>query len=298
MFVSVLSDKPEVREQFCSSLGKKLGGGEGDEVSFYSIDVNGKTRIAAEPTLFPSKIQSLLHSLAIADFVVLIIDQLTPYAGEMIIALDLLRKEKGILVSPLALPIGGTVIEKYQKIADMGIVKAKIVEMAAEQRAEEELLALIDKAHNVSGMGNVATGIVKSGKIKKDETFFLLPEKKEVTVRTVLLDQKEAQEANAGDRFSIVCKSEVAGSGMLVPLRNSFVISNSINGRFIKSPFFKEDIEHKVHAYHNYQFVECEVSDSELMLDKPIAHQKGDRMLVIDSSNQKLRIAGIFASAW
>ncbi len=294
MFVSVLSDKPEVREQFCKQFGSPTSS---EEISFYSADVNGKQRIIVEPTLFPNKIQSLLHSLAIADFVVLIIDQLTPHVGEIIVALDLLRKDKGVLVTSLNLPINGTVLAKYEKTTDVNVARAKILELTTGQ-SDEELLALIDKSHSVPEVGHVALGVVKGGKLKKQESFFLLPDKKEVVVRSVRLNEKDVEEAVVGDRFEIAYKGELMERGILAPLRNSFEISNSVNGRFLKSPFFKDELNHKVHAYHNYQFVEGNVSDNELRLDKPIAYLKGDRILVVDSSNQKLRIAGVFTSAW
>ena len=290
MFVSVLSDKPEVRVQFCSLFGSSTSS---DDISFY----NANGRVVVEPTLFPNKIQSLLHSLAIADFVVLIVDQLTPHVGEIIVALDLLRKDKGVLVTSLNLPIGGTALEKYHKTNDLNVAKAKVLELNAEQN-DEQLFALIDKSHSVPETGHVALGVVKGGKLKKQETFFLLPDKKEVAVRSVRLNDKEVEEAVVGDRFGIVYKGDLIERGILAPLRNNFEISSSVNGRFLKSPFFKDDLDHKVHIYHNYQFVEGNVSDNELRLDKPIAYQKGDRILVVDPSNQKLRIAGVFTSAW
>ena len=156
----------------------------------------------------------------------------------------------------------------------------------------------IDKSFSTDA-GNVALGIIKSGKIKKQESFYLLPDRKELAVRNVHLNDKDVDEAGKGDRFGISYKGEVIQNrSLLVPLRNNFEVATSVNGRFIKSPFFKDDLEHKIHAYHNYQFVEAMVSSSELRLDKPLAYKKGDRILVVDSSNQKIRIAGVFTSAW
>jgi len=290
MFVSVLSDKIEVREQFCKLFGSPTSS---EDISFY----NANGRFIVEPTLFPAKVQPLLHSLSVADFIVLIVDQLTPHIGEIIVALDLLHKDKGILVSSLNLPMAGTVLEKYQKTNDINVAKAKVLELKAEQN-EEELFALIDKSHSVPEIGHVALGVVKAGKLKKQEAFFLLPDKKEVTVRSVKLNDKDVDEAVVGDRFGIVYKGDLFERGILAPLRNSLEISTSINGRFLKSPFFKDDLNHKIHVYHNYQFVEGNVSDNELRLDKAIAYRKGDRILVVDPSNQKLRIVGAFTSAW
>jgi hypothetical protein len=71
-----------------------------------------------------------------------------------------------------------------------------------------------------------------------------------------------------------------------------------VNGRFSKTPFFRDELKGKIHAYANMQFVEGHMSDNDLTLGQPIAYEKGEIMLVVDASNQKLRIAGPFQSKW
>ena len=294
MFVAVLSDKSESRAQFCSMFGAPQ---LSEDLSVYTTQTDGKTRIIVEPVTFPEKIQSLLHSLAVADFVVLIVDQLTPHVGEIIVALDTLKKDKGILVSSLNLPVGNTVVGKYEKIADVNFVKAKVLELSQEPNSDD-LFALIHASSTTEHTGTSAKGMVKSGKLKKSESFHSLPAKKEVTIRTLLVNGKESEEAAAGDHFELIYKGEPLVKGILAPFRNKLEVSTSINGRFLQSPFFKDELNHKVHLYHNFQYVEGVVTDMELRLDKPIAYAKGDRILVVDASNQKLRIAGVFTSAW
>jgi len=46
------------------------------------------------------------------------------------------------------------------------------------------------------------------------------------------------------------------------------------------------------------QFVEGNVFENELKLSAPLAFEKGEMILVVDASNQKLRIAGVFQSKW
>lgn len=294
MFVAVLSDKPEKRLEFCSMFGTPASS---QDISLYGAEINGKTRIIVEPITFPSKIQSLLHSLAIADFVVLIVDQLTPQIGEIIVALDMLKKEEGILISSVVLPISGTVLAKYERVTDVAIAKAKILELQT-KTSEEELFALIHNSSTGEHTGTVAHGVVKSGTLTNIEPLHLLPLKKEVTIRSILVNGKEVKEAKTGDSFEIHYKGDPLQVGVLAPFRNNLEVNTSVNGRFIQSPFFKDELNHKVHMYHNFQYVEGIVSGTELLLDKPIAYAKGDRILVVDSSNQKLRIAGVFASAW
>ena len=294
MFVAVLSDKPELREQFCKLVGKETGK---EDISFYAANYGGRIITIVEPTLYPEKIQPLLYCLSIADYVVLLADALTPKIGEIIVALNTLKIEKGIIVSAAQLPIAGTVLDKYEKAADMNAAKEKVLS-AQRDAPGEDTMALVDKAFSVKSVGNVALGIVKSGTIKKHDKLFLLPAKKEIEVRSIQINDKDSEEASAGSRFGIAYKGDLLERGILVPLRNDFQIEQVVNGRFNRSPFFKDELKGKIHAYANLQFVEGNVTDNELTLSSPMAFEKGETILVVDASNQKLRIAGAFQHKW
>ena len=67
-------------------------------------------------------------------------------------------------------------------------------------------------------------------------------------------------------------------------------------GKFTKSKFYTDEIKGKIHAYSNFQFKECTVTDVDLKLDNEMAFEKRDNIIVVDASNQKLRIAGVFST--
>jgi len=294
MFVAVLSDKPEIREQFCKMVGKETGK---DDISFYNTNFQGRLITLVEPSLYPDKIQPLLYTLSISDYVVLLVETLTPKIGELIVALNSLKMDKGVIVTCVNLPLSGTVLEKYEKVADMAAAKEKVLSLQASE-ASQEMIALVDKSFAVKSVGNVALGVMKSGTMKKHDKLFLLPDKKEIEIRTIQINDKDVEEAKTGDRFGVAYKGDILERGVLVPLRNEFQVENIVNGKFSQSPFFKDELKGKIHAYSNMQFIEGNVSDSELRLDRPMAFQKGESVAVVDASNQKLRIAGVFQSKW
>jgi len=294
LFVAVLSDKPELREKFCKMVGVESGKAE---LTFYSADAGGKPLTLIDPVLFPEKVQPLLYSLSMADYVVVLADGVTPKLGEIIVAVNCLKMDKGIIVSASPLPVAGTSLEKFGKAADMEAAKAKLLALPQpEYRAE--FVALVDRMENVKSVGNVAHGSVRSGTLKPHDKLFVLPEKKEIEVRSVQVDGKDVAEAPAGARFSMAFKGDPFERGILVPMRNEFEVGNIVNGRFSKTPFFRDEIKGKIHAYTNMQFVEGHMTDNDLTLGQPIAYEKGEIMLVVDASNQKLRIAGPFQSKW
>ena len=294
MFVAVLSDKPELREQFCKMVGKETGK---DDISFYNANFQGRIITLVEPSLYPDKIQPLLYTLSIADYVVLLVENLTPKIGELIVALNSIKIDKGVIVTAISLPLAGTVLEKYEKVADMAVAKEKVLNLQSAE-SSEEMIALVDKSFAVKSVGNVALGVMKSGLMKKHDKLFLLPDKKEIEIRTIQINDKDVEEAKSGDRFGAAYKGDILERGVLVPLRNEFQVENIVNGKFSKSPFFKDELKGKIHAYINMQFIEGNVSDNELRLDRPMAFQKGESIAVVDASNQKLRIAGVFQCKW
>ncbi len=294
MFVAVLSDKPELRESFCKLMGKEISK---EDIALYSADADGRKIWLVDPVHYPEKIQPLLYSLSMADLVVFLVEGLNPKVGELLVAINSMKLGKGIIVSNVQLPITGTVLEKYENCKDLAAAKEKVLSSQIDA-AGEATFGLIHKTSNVASLGHVAFGALKGGKVKKQDQLFILPAGKDLEIRSVHVDGSELEEVSATARFEIAYKGDLIERGLLVPLRHGFQVESIVNGRFMKNPFFKDELKGKIHAYANMQYVEGNVSDNDLNLAQPLAFEKGESILVIDASNQKLRIAGVFQSKW
>ncbi|MFA5412678.1 MAG: hypothetical protein WC350_05020 [Candidatus Micrarchaeia archaeon] len=293
MFITVISDSAEKRKEICKALGKETGQ---DDISFYSINYGGKIKTIIEPTLYPAKVQPLVYSIYAADLVVLAVDALNQFVGEIIVALEAAKKERGVLISSVPLPVKGTVLEKYEKFATFEEAREKILNADVEASGESELFALVDKAFTVKSVGSVALGLVKEGGMKKHDKLLFFPGKKNVEVKSIQLNDKDAEECGEGSRFGISYKGDEIERGQLMSFRAENKVDASVIGRFEKSPFFKDDLNRKVHACLNFQFLECRVSDAELKCDTPLSFRSHDRIIVLDPSNQKLRVVGAFVA--
>jgi selenocysteine-specific translation elongation factor len=120
----------------------------------------------------------------------------------------------------------------------------------------------------------------------------------DIEIRSIHKNSAEAEDAAAGSLVEIAYKGDLFERGMLVELRHGFEVENVVNGRFNKSPFYKDEIKGRIYAYTNMQFVEGTVTDNDITLSAPLAFEKGESILIVDASNQKLRIAGVFQSKW
>jgi len=292
MFIAVVSDKPESRKKFCKLIGKETGSGD---ISFYTSNFQGTIRTLIEPTLYPGKLQPLLHTLSIADYVVVLADELTPFIGEIIVALGLLKKEKGAILSNVQLPMQNTVLEKYKPLDSEEGAKRELLSLQNEESGDSPLFALVDSSFAVKSVGNVMLGAVKSGKIKKRDKLIHLPSKSELEVKSIQLNDADSDEVSAGGRFGICYKGDLIERGILTSTENSLSIGTSIPGAFSKSPFYSGELPTKLHAYSSLQFAECSLSPTELKLEKDFAYKNGERILLVDPSSKKLRICGVFA---
>ncbi len=291
MFIAVLSDQPAKRKEFCKLVGKETGNGD---ISFYSSNFQGTIRTLIEPSLYPDKLQPLLYTLSIADYVVVIADGLTPALGELIVTLDSLRKEKGILISSVELPIAKTVLEKYIHLQDFQEAKEKILSLPVQNSNEDVPFALVDSAFSVKSVGNVVLGALKSGLIKKRDKLLHLPSQIEMEVKNIQLNDKDVTEVSAGGRFGISYKGGLIERGILTAPSNSFSLAKSLLGQFTVSPFYKASVPKKIHAYLNLQFIEGTLEGQTLVLEKQIAFRQGERILITDPGSSKLRICGVF----
>ena len=153
------------KQDIAADFGKK---GTVTDISLYDRKESDIIKTWVTPNGFPEKIQPLLQAINLAEFVIFFVDKLDKFTGEQIIALDSLKKQKGILShsfevdeSKLESMIKGTVIEKYVKVEPDKIKEEmdKIEPIIKEGPSE----MVVDHCFDVKGVGTVILGKVTSG---------------------------------------------------------------------------------------------------------------------------------------
>jgi len=88
------------KQDIASEFGKK---GTETDLTLFDRKESDVIKTWVVPTGFPEKIQPLFQAINLAEYVIFHVDKLDKFTGEQIIALDSLKKEKGILSHTLML---------------------------------------------------------------------------------------------------------------------------------------------------------------------------------------------------
>ncbi|MCH7648827.1 MAG: elongation factor Tu, partial [Thaumarchaeota archaeon] len=175
------------KQDIASDFGKK---GTATDLTLYDRKESDVIKTWVIPSGFPDKIQPLFQAINLAEYVIFHVDKLDKFTGEQIIALDSLKKDKGILShtfdvdeSKLDAMIKGTVVEKYTKV-DQDKIKEEMdkLEPISNDGPSE---MVIDHCFDVKGVGTVILGKVTNGKVKQYDNLKLYPAGIDILIKSI-----------------------------------------------------------------------------------------------------------------
>ena len=194
----------------------------------------------------------LLQVLAASQIVVVGVDELNWQLGEVLIALTLLQKEKGYLITgenvdtaKLEKVVKGSIAEQY---SINGNVQEELLDFAKKlnKTTDEDCgVVRIDHFFNVKGAGVVALGTVIKGIVKMNDEMEVYPLTKKVKVKSIQIHDLNVNSATLYDRVGLVLKGIEASElkrGYLLSRNFKYRIDNVITKKFEKIPFWKEEI--------------------------------------------------------
>ncbi len=202
------------------------------------------------PNGFPDKIQPLLQSINLAEYVIFYFGSLDKFTGEQIVALDLLKKKDGIISytyevdeTRLNSMIKGTVLERYKKVRSSDI-KQEINKLPPLSK-EGKTKIIIDHCFDVKGVGTVVLGKVIQGKVKQYDSLKLLPSGKDVVIKSIQMHDETVNEAISPARVGLSLKDvkvDDVGRGDYLCEDDSEGVTSEIALDFVQNPFYKGDI--------------------------------------------------------
>jgi len=290
------------KQDIASEFGKK---GTETDLTLYDRKESNIIKTWVAPSGFPEKIQPLFQAINLAEYVIFHVDKLDKFTGEQIIALDSLKKEKGILShtfdvddSKLDAMIKGTVVEKYIKV-DQNKIKEEMdkLEPFTNEGSSE---MVVDHCFDVKGVGTVILGKVTNGTIKQYDNLKLYPAGLDVLIKSIQMHDDPVTNSICPSRVGLAVKGakpDEVSRGDIISAENAVDIKSEIELDFTKNQFYKGDITENQGCLVNIglqikaaKFTS--ISPLKLKFEKPIVCKSGDIAVVLKPESTTIRILG------
>ena len=290
------------KQDIASDFGKK---GTATDLTLYDRKESDVIKTWVTPSGFPDKIQPLFQAINLAEYVIFHVDKLDKFTGEQIIALDSLKKEKGIIShtfdvdeSKLDAMIKGTVVEKYIKV-DQDKIKEEMdkLEPISNDGPSE---MVIDHCFDVKGVGTVILGKVTNGKVKQYDNLKLYPAGIDVLIKSIQMHDDPVEESICPARVGLAVKGakpDEVGRGDVISEEGVVDVKSEIELDFQKNPFYKSEIAENQGCLVNIglqikaaKFLS--LSPLKLKFEKPIVCKKDQIVVILKPESTPIRILG------
>jgi len=290
------------KQDLASEFGKK---GTVTDLSLYDRKESDVIKTWVTPNGFPDKIQPLFQAINLAEYVIFYVDKLDKFTGEQIIALDSLKKEKGILShtfdvdeSKLDLMIKGTSVEKYTKV-EPDKIKEEMDKLEPLTNNDPPEM-VIDHCFDVKGVGTVILGKVTHGKIKQYDNLKLYPAGIDVLIKSIQMHDDPVEESICPARVGLAVKGvkpDEVGRGDIIAKDGIVDVKTEVELDFQKSPFYKSDITENQGCLVNIglQIKAAKfssVSPLKLSFEKPVVCKKDQIAVILKPESTTIRILG------
>ena len=290
------------KQDLASEFGKK---GTESDLTLYDRKESDIIKTWVIPNGFPEKIQPLFQAINLSEYVIFHVDKLDKFTGEQIIALDSLKKEKGILShtfdvdeSKLNMMIKGTVVENYTRV-DQDKIKDEMNSLEPITNDNPAEL-LIDHCFDVKGVGTVILGKVSNGKIKQYDNLKLYPHNIDVLIKSIQMHDDPVSESVCPARVGLAVKGakpDEVGRGDVISVEGAVEIKTEIELDFEKSPFYKSEIAENQGCLVNIGLQTkaakfSSITPLKLVFEKPIVYKKNDIAVILKPESTTIRILG------
>lgn len=289
-------------ELLVKDFGKK---GTSTDITIYDKKETEFVKTWTVPTGFPDKIQPLFQAINMGEYVIFHVSKLDKFTGEQIIALDVLKKNKGILShsyevdrEKLVTMIKGTVVEQYKLVETQDLKK----EMDALEPVSQDgsTRIPIDHCFDVKGVGTVILGKVTQGRVKAYDKLQLLPKGAEVMIKSIQMHDDNVDEAISPARVGLAIKGIVPDDiqrGDVLCTQNNILVSQEITLNYTPNKFFRENVS------ENQTFLVSiglqiraakiiSMNPMKLSLNKAASYTKGEICVILKPESLAIRIVG------
>jgi selenocysteine-specific translation elongation factor len=279
-------------------LGKK---GTASDLTLFNEVHDAHAATIVEPTQFPEKIAPLLEALSMADRCLLVVLELTRPVAETIAVVDLSDVPTSVVVGPsvgdaeLGRVLKGSRLESSPRVPlDYPHLRSMLEEWNAPS-VDGPVVAPIDHAFPVKGVGAVALGVVRRGTLHAHDRLRLFPTGKDVDIRSIQVHDADRKEAACGERVGVSLKGvdadELSRGQVLAPggtLRESPTV---VGGPLLRCRYYRGDAGAgaQLHLAVGLQVVPAILERADatgvvVTADRPVAQLPGTPAFLLDLS--------------
>jgi selenocysteine-specific translation elongation factor len=281
-------------------IGRELGkrGTESDMVMY-----NRKTDDCIFTFMQPvgDKISVKSQIMSCIDAAILAVTEMTPAVGETVLMLDSFGISRGvIIVPPYTEPSTITAITKGTSLESFVVTERDIPKIheilegfESARDTSSPASVVVDHSFHVKGVGGI---------VKRHDKLLLLPDNKEVVVRSIQMQDKDFNEAEAGSRVGLAIKGATAeemdrGSVICAP-GSSARTDTRLTLSFAPNRYYAAGIrEGAFHLTVGMQTIPVNVTGINngtitIESQKPIVYTPGGTFLLLDLNAKKLHVMG------
>ena len=292
--------------EFVKELGKK---GQSSDITTYDSKKDERIMTYVIPSGFPDKIQPLITAVNLGEYSIVNVDKLDKYLGEQIVALDLLKLDKGFILHSYGVDsealkslLKNTVASSFRVEQDIESLKQSINSLVPMKRDGPAIIN-IDNIFNVKGVGVVVLGILKQGVIKVHDELILFPQKKTVTIKSIQMHDKNVDESNSPARVGLaltgVSFDEITRGDILsiYPHHTSDVQELIIDFNMV--PFYKNELS-ETHSYllsigtqiKSVKIQKLTSNKLKILSESIFSFKAGDIAILLNPDSRDIRIVG------
>ncbi len=307
-----------------NELGKK---GTSSDITIYDRKTSDKIISYCFPNTYPEKLQPLLQSIAMSNYVIINISKLDSFLGEQLIAVDIFGIKNGFIlygyeidVEKVRNIIKNTGLSSFQILDSLEQLKNSIAEMESKPETDtetemdpndkekvslqpSEACIVVDHVFDVKGVGTVVLGTVKQGEIKTYDELVLSPSNKPVVIKSIQMHDDPVNTSKKNSRVGLAIKGasakDISRGDVITSPGFAKIAPADFQLKFIKNPYFKEEISET----QNYMMsvglqirtVKINVMPNSILLisfEKPLAFVKNDLCILFKPDSKSMRIMG------
>jgi selenocysteine-specific translation elongation factor len=218
--------------------------------------------ILLDEAAYPGRIQDVLRIASISDSAYYFLPkdgQLSWMDGELALLLDFLEISSGGIVTSGSVDAGRSLAEKVFRgltlssfpvcsSEDASLFSPSGEGMSKSKCTGHETYVAVDSAFNVKGVGLIVLGFVISGSVHSHDLVKILPQGKEVEVRSIQIMDVDVEYAAQGSRVGLCLKGatvEDFQKGVGVG-SEGIKVSRQLSLDFRASPYFRQGIRKPV----------------------------------------------------